>query len=554
MLQRILIAVAMLAVLSLPLLMRQGHQQPVQETGRRLVIVSPHVPQIREEFSRAFSAWHQRVYKEPAFIDWRVPGGTSEIVKQLVAQYNAAIRSGAIKPDGTCAAGTMSVDMMMGGGSYDHGRLKSNREVFAEVADPEKPGKTKQQRIPMSAPAGFSQAQLDAWFGENSIGANTLYDPDQYWIGTALSSFGIVYNRDVLKRLGVGEIATFADLAEPTFENSVILADPRQSGSVTTAMDAVLSNYGWDEGWRILRSMAANARYFTNSSTKPPIDVSQGEAAAALVIDFYGRGQAQGILSEGQGANESRVGYVDPIGKTSIDADPASILRGGPDPELAKRFIEFCMTEEAQALWQFPATTTAAGANNPIGADGTPMGPKVNVLRRMPVLRSMYAKHAGVMVDKVNPFEIVSQVKPAGWRDAIGIMMGAFAIDVSHEQRAAWAAIQRVRSSGDRPELAAAMERVFFAWPTTPVYPAKAEEGPLGEAMESLAPIEFTKDTFAKVREQWGKPGARAKLEIRYTEFFRDCYRRIIEAERTGVAPVIPGRAIADAPVAQPAA
>ncbi len=534
-------AIAMLAVLSLPLLLRQGHREPAHESGRRLVIMTPHVPQIREEFGRAFSEWHQRVYHETAFVDWRVPGGTSEIIKQLAAQYNAALRSGAIAPDGTCPPGTMSVDMMLGGGSYDHGRLKRNRDVFVMVPDPDKPGQLKQKLVPMSVPAGFTKEQLDAWFGENTIGANTLYDPDQYWIGTALSSFGIVYNRDVLARLGLPEITSFADLAEPGYQNSVILADPRQSGSVTTAMDAILSNYGWDEGWRILRSMATNARYFTNSSTKPPIDVSQGEAAAALVIDFYGRGQAQGILAPGQPATDSRVGYVDPVGKTSIDADPGSILRGAPDPELAKRFLEFCLTHEAQALWQFPATSTPAGANNPIGENGQKMGPAVNVLRRMPVRRETYAKYADAMVDKVNPFEIATQVKPAGWRDAIGIMMGAFAIDVSHAQREAWASLQRVKASSSNPALAQAMEQVFFAWPMTPVYPAKAEEGTLGEPLASQPAIAFTKDTYAKVRDQWSKPGARAKLEIRYTEFFRECYRRIIDAERTGVAPTIPG-------------
>lgn len=533
-------AIAMLAVLSLPLLLRQGHRDAAPETGRRLVIITPHVPQIREEFGRAFSEWHQRVYNEPAFVDWRVPGGTSEIVKQLVAQYNAALRAGKIQPDGSCPLGTMTVDLMLGGGSYDHGRLKRHRDVFVMVPDPDKPGEMKQQLVPMSVPAGFTKEQLDSWLGENRIGAEKLYDPDQFWIGTALSSFGIVYNRDVLDRLGLPDTSTFADLADPAYQNSVILADPRQSGSVTTAMDAILSNYGWDEGWRILRAMAANARYFTNSSTKPPIDVSQGEAAAALVIDFYGRGQAQGILAPGQAASDSRVGYIDPVGKTSIDADPGSILRGAPDPELAKRFLEFCLTEEAQALWQFPATSTPAGADNPIGADGKPMGPDVNVLRRMPIRRSMYEKYEEVMVDKVDPFEVASQVRPAGWRDAIGIMMGAFAIDVSHAQREAWAALNRVRQQGDKPQLAAAMERVFFAWPATPVF------DDAGEVVASEPAIPFRQDTFAKVREQWSKRGVRAKQEIAYTQFFRECYRRVIEAEESGITPTIPGQSTSE--------
>ena len=44
----------------------------------------------------------------------------------------------------------------------------------------------------MSAPAGFTQERLDGWYGENAIGAQHLYDPDQHWLGTALSGFGIM--------------------------------------------------------------------------------------------------------------------------------------------------------------------------------------------------------------------------------------------------------------------------------------------------------------------------------------------------------------------------
>ena len=41
--------------------------------------------------------------------------------------------------------------------------------------------------------------------------------------------------------------------------------------------------------------LAANARYFTDSSQKPPIDVAQGDCAAGICIDFYGRAQAEAV-------------------------------------------------------------------------------------------------------------------------------------------------------------------------------------------------------------------------------------------------------------------
>ena len=530
---RALILLLLAVIIGIPFLMRPAAARDAREKDlKTVVIVSPHVSQIRLEFERAFKRWHEREYHEPARVVWLVPGGTSEIVKQLVSKYNAAIRGGEIAPDGTCQPGVIPIDLMMGGGSYDHGRLKTSKDVFAETTVQGINGVEKKLAyISMSVPAGFSKEDMDAWFGPNQVGVAYLYDPGdpakgdpgQYWIGTALSCFGIVYNKDLLASLGVPEPTSFEDLGRPELVGGVALSDPRQSGSITTSLDAILSYYGWEKGWRLIREMCANTRYFTNQSTKPPIDVAHGEAAMGLAIDFYGRNQAQAVVPPGHDVRDSRVGYVDPKGATSIDADPVSILRGGPNPEMARRFVRFCLSGEGQALWQFPPTNSTEGQANPKGPDGHPMGPQDYALRRMPVSRSMYDKYMSFMIDKVNPFELATKVKPAGWRDAIGIMMGAFSCDIADEQRAAWAALIRARMDPSFPsDRLAEMESLFYSFPAT-----RAQDG---------AELEFTPQSFKAIKERWDqakKAGTLADILIGYTSFFRGNYRRILELSRT---------------------
>ncbi|MBX3389545.1 MAG: extracellular solute-binding protein [Phycisphaeraceae bacterium] len=499
---------AFLLIIGVPFLLRPagGSSVPAKD-GPRLIIITPHVTQISAEFGPAFEAWHQRKYGTPVSIDWRGPLGTSEIIKLLQSQYTAAINSGAIAPDGSCKPGTIDYDLVFGGGSFDHGRLKSGEGVIVKV---EKDGKQVSKNIPMSVPAGFTQAQLDEWFGRNEIGSALLYDPDQYWIGNALSGFGIVFNRDLLSRFGLKDPTSFEDLANPKLQGMVALADPRQSGSISTAFDAVLSNYGWEKGWRLLREMCANARYFTNSSTKPPIDISLGEGAIGLAIDFYGRSQAQAIARSGEDPSQVRVGYIDPKGTASIDADPVSILRGGPNPEMAKRFVEFVLSIEGQSLWNF----RTQNADSPV-LDGVKLGPKHYELRRMPIRRIMYEKYWKYLIDQVNPYELASSVKPAGWRSAIGVMMGAFAIDNSEEQRAAWKAINEARGDSSFPKtVLAEMEKTFYAWPTT-----------LGADGKE---IPFTPETFQAVRNTWKGPGAQRRAEIAYTKFFQQRYLEVV--------------------------
>ena len=135
--------------------------------------------------------------------------------------------------------------MMFGGGTPDQGRVEAGVRLVGAGG---RGGEVK-LTVPMSAPAGFAREQLDAWFGENKVGAGLLYDPEQFWIGTALSGFGVVYNRDLTRELlGKSDLTSFRDLTDPRLAGWVALADPRQSGSITTSMDAILSGFGWEEG------------------------------------------------------------------------------------------------------------------------------------------------------------------------------------------------------------------------------------------------------------------------------------------------------------------
>lgn len=501
---RWLILLAMGVVLGVPFALRPP-EATIPKDAQLVVIITPHIEPIRVEFARGFDEWHRSRYGTPVVIDWRVPGGTSDIQKQLKAVYEGAITSGQMRPDGTMAYGTMPFDLFFGGGTYEHGVTK--RGVKARP-----PGAQSDVSLSMSIPAGFPQAQMDEWFGANEIGAGRVYDPGdpdrgdpgQYWLGTAFSGFGIVFNRDLLREFGLKDPSAWEDMCRPELSGWVALADPRQSGSVATLYDSILNNYGWERGWRTLREMSANARYFTNSSPKVPIDVSQGEAAMGVAISHYGRYQAQMVMREGETPETSRVGYVDPPGVVYIDADPISLMRGGANPEVARRFIEYCLSEEGQALWQFRARGESPG-----------LGPRTFELRRMPVRRSMYELHSDRLTDKANPFELASKVKERGWRDSVAPLMGAFAIDTHREMVRAWRAMNKAKRRGVPEETVRAMDREFHAFPAWDIGGMR---------------MEFVEANYKAIRDDWKKaerdgrmPGIRAA----WIEFFRARYAEV---------------------------
>ncbi len=407
----IIIGFCLAILFGVPLFFRSDYVE-VPTDAPKVIIISPHNEQIRHEFGAGFAKWHLEKFGEPAQVIWSVPGGTSEIRRMLQSQYTHAIETGKV-PGG-------EADLVFGGGSYEHGVLKKEIEATH---------KGEKVTTSISVPAKIDQSLLNEVFGENLIGDITMYDPDGYWHGLALSGFGIVYNNEVLRSLEIEQPDGWDSLCNPELFGRLALVNPAQSGSVTTAFEAILKNHGWEEGWQILRRAAANARYFSASSLKPPADVSQGDAAMGVCIDFYGRYQSQAVKSSGGG---DRVGYIDPPSATMIDPDPISLLRGAPNEELALRFIHYCLTTDAQALWQFQVEDQGDG-----------LGPDTWELRRMPIRRDMYVRYLDRMIDKVNPYDTArpSPYPDRNMRAFIAPIFSAMAMDTHDELIEAWQAI-----------------------------------------------------------------------------------------------------------------
>jgi len=365
-LNRLAVIGLLLALLvGLPLAFRRvAGERLTVDADDRLVVISPHNETIRREFARAFGDWWRAKTGRSLYVDWRTPGGTSEIRMVLDAGFKAAAETGR---EG------IGIDVFFGGGEPDFAsQAKQGRLARAAVFD----------RYP-------------EWFGERAavppeLTGERLWAADGSWVGCCLSQFGIAYNPGVLQRLGAGEPRSWADLGDPRLMGTVALADPTKSGSVARAFELLVQSdmqrairergdtpearsAGWADGLRTILRMAANARYFTDSASKVPHDIGQGDAAAGMCIDFYGRAYAEKWR---RADGSSRVGWIAPEAGGSFSADPVAVLKGAPHPELAQAFVEFCLSPEGQVLWFFKP--------------GEAGGPKERALHRTPIRRDVY--------------------------------------------------------------------------------------------------------------------------------------------------------------------
>jgi hypothetical protein len=196
--------------------------------------------------------------------------------------------------------------------------------------------------------------------------------------------------------------------------------------------EAVLA-LGWTRGLQIIQAASANARYFTDSAPKIPLDVSLGDAAIGMCIDFYGRFQSESVRI---GDLPSRLQYFTPTGGSSVGVDPIALLRGAPHREAAEEFISFVLSLEGQKLWNFK-----------IGAPG---GPHKYALRRLPIRKELYLpEYAQYRSDPdVMPYEDAKHFTyHAAWTASLfrtmAFIIRVICLDLHHEQSTAWQALMK---------------------------------------------------------------------------------------------------------------
>jgi len=468
--------VLMLATLAGPFLLKPAQSTAPAHYDRRLVIISPHHDRIREEFGHAFAAHWKNTKGQTLFIDWRVPGGTSEIAmlikseataafqqywqKTLQQSWSPAVAQSCLNPktapeDAARKAYLASnvgtgIDVFFGGGAYDFEQQARAGTLVA--GDGEKTGLS---GLAKKHPEWFSDAGIP-----EKLSGEPFRDPQFRWCGACLSSSGIVFNRDVLRRIGIAEDpAAWADLADPRYYGQIALSDPGKSGSVTKALEMLIQQQmqsaharlkavpkskltpeqleeqavaeGWNEGLRLILRISANARYFTDFSTKIPLEVAKGDAAAGMCIDFYGRSAEEDVR---RADGTSRVGFIAPLGGTSVSVDPIGMLRGAPDPELATAFLEFVLGDEGQKLWSYRV--------------GEPGGPRHHALRRLPVRHDLYTpENIALMSDGHEaPFEKAQAFtyhpeRTAALFNTIRFLVRVICVDSHEELHAAWKTI-----------------------------------------------------------------------------------------------------------------
>jgi len=211
-------------------------------------------------------------------------------------------------------SGSPEVDIMFGGDLIYHWKLKDKG-----LLESYKPKSSDYDALP-SVFLGFQ-----------------LKDPDEMWHPKLWWGHGFMYNTMVLQRLNLQPPQTWDELLDPKWQDLIVMCVPSRSSSTYINVGVILQNRGWDQGWAFWRKLAANVGSFVQRSHDVVDLVSKGEYAVGFT---YSLGA---VNARASGYPVSM--YMDPTG---FIPSGVSLLKGAPHPNIAKAFLDWWYTPEAQ--------------------------------------------------------------------------------------------------------------------------------------------------------------------------------------------------------------
>ena len=132
-------------------------------SGEKLTLISPHYEGIRKEYENAFNAHRKSNGEGNVEFEWLDQGGTSDDLRFVKSEFSRT-------PEG------INIDLFWGGGIDPYQELKKT-SLLKKCDLPD---------------------EILGALGKDVNGV-PVYDPEGYWYGTAMSGFGIMYNKQLLK-------------------------------------------------------------------------------------------------------------------------------------------------------------------------------------------------------------------------------------------------------------------------------------------------------------------------------------------------------------------
>lgn len=168
------------------------------------------------------------------------------------------------------------------------------------------------------------------------------YDAEHAWTGISFGVIGFVSNTDILKRKKIKPPESWDDLLKPEFKNDISMAYAYTSGTAYTILAALAQMKGEEAALQYFRALNRNIHHYNKSGSACVTQVSLGEIAVGIAF-------SQDILKKGIGKGFP-VTMTFPKEGTGYEYAAMAMMKGAPEPQLAKKFMDWMLGKKAQKM------------------------------------------------------------------------------------------------------------------------------------------------------------------------------------------------------------
>jgi iron(III) transport system substrate-binding protein len=166
-------------------------------------------------------------------------------------------------------------------------------------------------------------------------------DAEGWWTGTDADFIGIASNKKFLQEKGLKAPQSWEDLTRPEFRGQICLGSPSTSGTGYTFLTTILQVMGEAKGWEYIKRFNANVAQYTRSGIGPTQLVGRGEVGVGILFAH----DILGSIDKGFPLEMSL-----PQEGTGYDLFCMVLLKDAPEPDTAKKFIDWACTPESVEL------------------------------------------------------------------------------------------------------------------------------------------------------------------------------------------------------------
>ena len=175
--------------------------------------------------------------------------------------------------------------------------------------------------------------------------APNFKDAEGYWTGLTVGYLGFICDKRWFEdHPGVAYPESWDDLLKPEFKGQIIVSNPGSASTGYLLLSTMVQMRGEKEGIQYMKALNGQVKQYTKSGEAPSRSAALGECAVGITFLH------NGIRLMKQGYTNIHLSV--PKDGTSYEVGSVAMIKGAPEAEAAKMFIDWCMTPACLEIGQ----------------------------------------------------------------------------------------------------------------------------------------------------------------------------------------------------------